>query len=61
MERILRIKDVCQKTGLPRSTIYARIKQGTFPAQLKLGARSSGWKESELDLWIEQIQSARPE
>ncbi|PJG82604.1 helix-turn-helix transcriptional regulator [Caviibacterium pharyngocola] len=58
MDRILRLKEVCQKTGLPRSTIYAKIKQGTFPPQLKLGPRASGWRESELDLWIEQCQSS---
>ncbi|OBX00270.1 helix-turn-helix transcriptional regulator [Gallibacterium genomosp. 1] len=57
MDRILRLKEVSQKTGLPRSTIYAKIKQGTFPSQLKLGPRASGWRESELDLWIEQRQS----
>lgn len=57
MDRILRIKDVCKKTGLPRSTIYARIKQGTFPPQLKLGVRASGWRESDLDSWIDQCKS----
>lgn len=40
-------------TGLSRSSIYAAIKQGTFPAQLKLTARSSGWLESEVVEWRE--------
>jgi len=41
--RIIRIREVIAMTRLSRSSIYAGIKQGTFPAQLKLSTRSSGW------------------
>ncbi|AWL03581.1 hypothetical protein DIR46_03380 [Massilia oculi] len=40
--RIIRIREVIAMTGLSRSSIYAAIKQCTFPAQLKLSTRSSG-------------------
>lgn len=60
MERILRIKDVCQNR-LTEIDNLCKNKTRHFPSTAKLVARSSGWKESELDLWIEQIQSARPE
>lgn len=33
--RIIRIREVIAMTGLSRSSIYAAIKQGTFPPQLK--------------------------
>jgi prophage regulatory protein len=50
-DRIIRITEVMAMTGLSRSGIYAAIKMGTFPAQLKLSVRSSGWLESEVVAW----------
>jgi prophage regulatory protein len=50
---IIRISDVMAMTGLSRSGISAAIKEGTFPAQLKLSVRSSGWLESEI-AWREK-------
>jgi len=42
-----------QVTGLGRSVIYKKIKEGLFPQQIKLTERSSGWVESEINNWIE--------
>ncbi|HEY5330874.1 MAG TPA: AlpA family transcriptional regulator [Acidobacteriaceae bacterium] len=49
---ILRRKQVEQRTGLSRSTIYLRIAQGTFPKAISLGARAVGWVDSEVDAWL---------
>nr|WP_314540861.1 AlpA family transcriptional regulator [uncultured Massilia sp.] len=49
--RIIRITEVMAMTGLSRSGIYAAIKEGTFPTQIKLSVRSSGWLESEVIAW----------
>ena len=51
-ESILRLPEVKMRTGLPRSTIYLRISQGTFPLPVSLGMRSVGWVESEIEEWI---------
>jgi prophage regulatory protein len=51
-ERILRRKQVEHRTGLSRSTIYLRIKQGTFPRPVGLGPRAVGWLENEIDAWL---------
>ncbi len=61
--RILRLPTVILRTGLSRSTIYARIGDGTFPRQVALGAGSVGWREAELDAWIDHLTwpaKARP-
>lgn len=50
---ILKIYEVVQKCNLSRATIYKKVKEGTFPRQIKLSERSSGWLESEVDQWIE--------
>lgn len=57
---IIRRKQVEAKTGLCRSTIYARMQAGTFPASVRLGENSVGWVEAEIDSWIaERIQFSR--
>lgn len=52
--RILRRSDVIEKTGLSRGTIENMREDGTFPMPVKLGPRSIGWIESEVDEWIQQ-------
>jgi len=52
--RIIRLPEVMAKTGLSRSSVYLAISKGTFPAQIKLGDRSTGWSLDQVDNWIEQ-------
>ncbi|QBM16560.1 hypothetical protein MARI_06420 [Marinobacter sp. JH2] len=50
--RILRLRDVIEKTGLARSTVYKYIEAGTFPKPIDLGGRSVGWVDEEINDWI---------
>ena len=59
---ILRRKQVEARTGLSKSTIYAKTKlnpdrpgdfDASFPKPIPLGAKSVGWLEHEIDAWIE--------
>lgn len=59
-DKLLRLPDVKATTGLSKSTIYARISEGTFPKQIPLGPRLVVWVESDIQNWIdEQVASAR--
>ncbi len=59
-ESILRLPQVRTRTGLSRSTIYARIATGEFPKSIVLGARAVGWLQSEVDQWLaRQIERSR--
>ena len=49
---ILRRKQVQQRTGLSRSSIYLRIQDSTFPKPIPLGARAVGWLEHEVEEWL---------
>lgn len=51
-ERILRLREVKNRTGLSTSTIYAWMKQRRFPKPINLGNRSVGWPESRISAWI---------
>jgi len=49
---ILRRKAVETRTGLSRSTLYTYIRDGRFPAPVRLGSRAVGWVASEVDAWL---------
>lgn len=55
--RIIRLRDVMAMTGLSRSTLYEYIKNGIFPAQIKLGIRCVGWIEHDVQQWIKNKTS----
>lgn len=57
--RILKMKEVLQKTGLGRTTMYKLIKSLDFPQAIPLGLRAVGWLESEVEAWIENKVAAR--
>ena len=52
-DRILRCKDVMTLTGLSRSTLYAMMSEGTFPASIKLSKRAVGWRETVVLAWLD--------
>ncbi|HBB8835472.1 TPA: AlpA family transcriptional regulator [Escherichia coli] len=57
--RLLRISDVINLTGLPKSTIYLKIKNNEFPNQVSIGSRSVAWVENEVNEWIEKNIESR--
>ena len=52
-EKFLRLAEVQRRVPYSRSTIYAKISRGEFPAPIDLGARAVAWLESDIDGWIE--------
>lgn len=57
-DRILRRPEVEAITGLARSTIYDRVRNGRFPSPVILGARSVGWRQSDVEAWIATLSAA---
>ncbi len=58
--RILRRHQVERRTGLSRSTIYARMASNTFPQAINLGgARAVGWLEAEIESWLQERLAQR--
>ena len=66
---IIRRKQVESRTGLSRSSIYARLKRNpkrpgdydpTFPKPISVGAKAVGWIEGEIDAWLTaQVEKSR--
>jgi len=59
-EQILKLPEVKSITSLSRSSVYRLITQGSFPKQIKLSERSSGWIKSEIEQWLaDRIEMSR--
>ena len=52
MESLLRRPAVQARTGLGRSMIYRYVKEGRFPAPVRIGNRAVAWRESDVSAWI---------
>lgn len=57
--RILRKKTLLEMIDIGHSTLDRWVALGTFPKPLKLSKRSIGWRESDVQAWIEQRANAR--
>lgn len=58
-DKIHRLPGVKHITGLSRSSIYAGVKNGSFPAPLSLGERAVGWLDSEIMAWVQTRKVTR--
>ena len=47
-QAILRLPAVKEASGLYRSSLYARIKEGLWPRQIGIGPRAVGWASDEV-------------
>ena len=57
-DRLIRLGDVMELTGLSRSTIYARIKAGDkFPRPIKY-RKIALWSENSIHQWIKDLKIA---
>lgn len=50
---LLTFARVSQRVSFGRSTIYQRIKDGTFPRPVSLGPHCVRWRSDSIDAWIE--------
>lgn len=57
--RVLRLPEVCERTGRSRTTVYDDVKAGRFPAPIRIGLRAIAWREGDIDQWVATRPSAR--
>jgi prophage regulatory protein len=51
-DRLLRLPDVLAKVPVSRASWWKGVKDGRYPAAIKLGPRTSVWRASEIDKLI---------
>ncbi|MBV8772228.1 MAG: AlpA family phage regulatory protein [Deltaproteobacteria bacterium] len=59
-EVILRKAELESVVGLDRSTISRLVARGMFPPPIKIGLRAVGWRNSEVEQWLESRQPTAP-
>ncbi len=55
---LLRIQDVVAKCGITRAWIYILMRDGRFPAPMRVGVRAVRWRASAIDQWINEREAA---
>jgi predicted DNA-binding transcriptional regulator AlpA len=50
----LRLPEVKAVTGLSKSSLYALVREKSFPAPVRLGVRTVAWVRSEVRQWAAQ-------
>lgn len=54
-ESMLRRRSVERMTGLSKSTLYRLIKQGRFPAPLRMTRKAVRWRREEVNEWLSRL------
>jgi prophage regulatory protein len=57
--RILRLREVRERTGRSQSSIYADMTAGKFPRAVPIGGHAVGWLETEITEWIRERVAER--
>jgi prophage regulatory protein len=48
-DKLLRLKQVLERVPVSKSSFWNGVRTGKYPKPLKLGPRTSAWRESEID------------
>jgi prophage regulatory protein len=55
--RLLRMREVMERTSLGKSTIYRKIAAQIFPPPVSLGGAAVRWRESDIDAWVASLRA----
>ncbi|CAN7344899.1 AlpA family phage regulatory protein [Bradyrhizobium sp. LjRoot220] len=60
LPRFLRLPEVLTITGYSAvDSIYRKMREGTFPRSVKLGARAIAWREADIAAWVKDPSGYR--
>lgn len=55
--RLLRIRQVLELVPVARSCLYNWIREGRFPPPLRIGPKTSAWRETDIRAWLDSQSS----
>jgi len=59
LPQLIRRKDIEKRLKISRSSIYAMMSQGEFPKPVRLGRRAVGWKSTDIEKWLQDLQDGQ--
>jgi len=57
--RVMRFREVRGTVSLSRSTVWRKVRDGSFPRPIRIGKSAVGWIASEVQDWIAEQAAAR--
>jgi len=57
IEGYVRLSELIKIVPFASSTVWRKVKEGTFPKPVKLSDRITAWRKEDIRLWIEEHQS----
>ncbi len=55
-DKMLRAREVMAQTGYSRTTIWRKVRAGTFPAPIELGPNAVGWLQSWISKYLAELR-----
>ncbi|MCX5888449.1 MAG: AlpA family phage regulatory protein [Deltaproteobacteria bacterium] len=60
-QQIIREKEIVKITGLSRTSIWRKQRDGSFPKRVRLGSgRAVGWLRSSVESWLQGLKEPTP-
>lgn len=53
-DKLIRLEQCEEITGIKKSYIYLLIRQGRFPTPIRISSRCSVWPESRVLAWVQE-------
>lgn len=50
--RIVRVKELAERLGISRATLWRWERKGRVPRKRHLGPNTVGWLESDIEVWF---------
>jgi prophage regulatory protein len=52
-DRLVRLPEVRNRTGLSTATIYRKMAEGRFPKAVKISTMLVAWYEGDVNAWVQ--------
>lgn len=56
--QVLRTREVCNVLSVSRTTLCRRVRDGSFPAPLRLSDNIVGWRVADVKRWLAERPAA---
>jgi prophage regulatory protein len=53
-QRLLRLRQVLERVPVSKSSWWQGVKDGRYPEPVKLGPRTTAWREADINELVEQ-------
>ena len=60
MSQLLKVRDICTRLGISRTTLYKGVRDGSIPGPLHVTPTAPRWRSDEIDRLIARLSQSRP-